>query len=42
MADKRAIAVRFYGKDEATVPDFTEKGAISLVYDGKQMVVKRR
>ena len=42
MPGKRAIAVRFYGKEQPKAPDFTEKGAISLVYEGKQMLVKRR
>ncbi|HVI97888.1 MAG TPA: TIM-barrel domain-containing protein [Sphingomonas sp.] len=42
MPARRAISVRFYGKDRAVAPDFAENPATSLVYDGKQMVVKRR
>jgi alpha-D-xyloside xylohydrolase len=42
MPGKRAIAVRFYGKEQPALPDFGEKGAINLVYEGKQMVVQRR
>src|SRR3546814_13734808 len=42
MPAKRAISVRFYGKDRATAPDFAENPAISLVYDGEPLVVKRR
>ena len=41
MPGKRAISVRFYGRDKAVAPDFSENPAISLVYTGKELVVKR-
>lgn len=41
MPGQRAVSVRFYGKTTATAPDFTENSAISLVYSGKELVVKR-
>ena len=41
MPGKRAVSVRFYGPGAATAPDFSENGAISLVYTGKELVVRR-
>ena len=41
MPGKRAVSVRFYGPGAAAAPDFSENSAISLVYKGDQLVVKR-
>ncbi|MEZ0241956.1 MAG: TIM-barrel domain-containing protein [Sphingomonas sp.] len=41
MPGKRGVSVRFYGPGAAVAPDFSENGAISLVYTGKEMVVRR-
>jgi alpha-D-xyloside xylohydrolase len=41
MPGKRSIAVRFYTPGKATAPDFDERGAISLVYEGKPLTVKQ-
>lgn len=41
MPGKRAISVRFYGPNKAVAPDFSENEAVSLVYTGKQLVVRR-
>jgi alpha-D-xyloside xylohydrolase len=41
MPGKQAVSVRFYGPGEAIAPDFAENGALSYVYEGKEIVVKR-
>ncbi|WP_294390054.1 TIM-barrel domain-containing protein [uncultured Sphingomonas sp.] len=41
MPAARTIAVRFYGPGRATVPDFSEAGATSLVYQGQAMTVQQ-
>lgn len=41
MPGKRAVSVRFYGRGKAVAPDFSENSAISLVYTGKELVVRR-
>ena len=41
MPGKRAVSVRFHAPDAAVAPDFSENSAISLVYTGKELVVKR-
>jgi alpha-D-xyloside xylohydrolase len=41
MPGKRAVSVRFHTPGKAVAPDFTENSAISLVYSGKELVVRK-
>lgn len=41
MPGKRAISVRFHVPGKAEAPDFSENGAASFVYEGKEIVVRR-
>ena len=41
MPGERTISVRFYGPAGATAPDFTANPATSLVYEGKELTVRR-
>lgn len=41
MPGKRAVSVRFYAPGKASAPDFAENAATSLVYEGKEIIVRR-